>query len=83
MWGQFVIDKESIEISEKFEKDAEEVEKELEDKFEKWDGPASGSSDQALILFSGFLKTSSCTLTPSSLKLKKLFIFLHRLKIDC
>ena len=38
IWGQYVVEKEGVEIAEQFEKDAEKNEKELEDKFDGWDG---------------------------------------------
>lgn len=83
LWGQFVVEKEGIEISEQFEKDAEKSEKELEDKFDGWDSDHEASLSVILDSFSGFIKSSSSTYVPSSLLPKRLFIEYHRLKIHC
>ena len=83
VWGQYVVEKEGVEIAEQFEKDAEKNEKELEDKFDGWDGLYHTPNDEVPQLFSGFLKSSSSTLVPSSLQSKKLFLVFHRLKIHC
>ncbi|WP_462251864.1 hypothetical protein [Ekhidna sp.] len=83
VWGQYVVEKEGIEISEQFEKDAEKGEKELEDKFDGWDSENANTASITLDLFSGFIKSSSSTFIPTSLQPKKLFIEYHRLKIHC
>lgn len=83
VWGQYVVEKEGIEISEQFEKDAEKGEKELEDKFEGWEADHGSSTPVAIQLFSGFIKSSSSTFVPSSLLPKRLFIVYRRLKIHC
>lgn len=83
VWGQYVVEKEGVEISEQFEKDAEKGEKELEDKFDEWDSDHESSPPVIIDLFSGFIKSSSSTYVPSSLLPKKLFIEYHRLKIHC
>ncbi len=83
VWGQYLTEKEGVEISEQFEKDAENSEKELKEKFDGWDSYSEVPCSFHLELFSGFLKTSSSTCIPSTLLPKKLFIIFGQLKIHC
>lgn len=83
VWGQYIVEKDSIEISEQFEKDAENSEKELKEKFDGLDAYSETSSSFNPELFSGFLKSSSSTYVPLTLLPKKLFIVYGQMKIHC
>lgn len=83
VWGQFIVEKDSIEISEQLEKDAENSEKEFKEKLEGWDSQAVIPSSFNPELCSGFLKSGSSSFAPSTLLPKKLFIVFGQLKIHC
>lgn len=83
VWGQYIVEKDSVEISEQFEKDAENSEKELKEKFDGLDSYAEIPSTFNTELFSGFFKSSSSTYIPLTLLPKKLFIVYGQLKVHC
>jgi hypothetical protein len=83
VWGQYIAEKEGIELSEQLEKDTENNEKELKSKFDGWDSFHNTPTSVNFEIFSGFLKSSSSTYIPLTLLPKKLFIVYRRLKIHC